>query len=131
VAKTLFHLEAHLSPMPPSPPRDNKLPSTISRTTTNPGPDDEMLRARPDESIEGVLATLKERERRSSACISARGPGADDPGGDRLAARPLPGNACAKSRKKALARLRHVSRARALEASVLGLGRVHYRFMAP
>src|SRR5207249_7179988 len=62
VAKTLSISQAHLSlDAPLTPGEDNKLLDYLP-DTTNPGPDDEIFEHALTESIEEVLATLKERE---------------------------------------------------------------------
>src|SRR5205809_325113 len=62
VANTLSISQAHLSlDAPLTPGEDNKLLDYLP-DTTNPGPDDEIFEHALTESIEGVLATLKERE---------------------------------------------------------------------
>src|SRR6266568_423375 len=64
VAKTLSISQAHLSlDAPLTPGEDNKLLDYLP-DTTNPGPDDEIFEHALTESIESVLATLKEREAR-------------------------------------------------------------------
>src|SRR5437899_10688538 len=62
VAKTLSISQAQLSLAAPlTPGEDNKLLDYLP-DTQNPGPDDEIFEHALTESIEGVLATLKERE---------------------------------------------------------------------
>src|SRR5213592_1995214 len=62
VAKTLSISQAHLSlDAPLTPGEDNKLLDYLP-DTTNPGPDDEIFEHALTESIESVLATLKDRE---------------------------------------------------------------------
>src|SRR5438445_450856 len=62
VAKTLSISQAHLSlDAPLTPGEDNKLLDYLP-DTQNPGPDDEIFEHALTESIEEVLATLKERE---------------------------------------------------------------------
>ncbi|HLB81524.1 MAG TPA: RNA polymerase sigma factor RpoD/SigA, partial [Gemmatimonadales bacterium] len=62
VAKTLSISQAHLSlDAPLTPGEDNKLLDYLP-DTTNPGPDDQIFEHALTESIEEVLATLKERE---------------------------------------------------------------------
>src|ERR1700694_938012 len=64
VAKTMMISQAHLSlDAPLTPGEDNKLLDYLP-DTTNPGPDDEIFEHALTESIESVLATLKEREAR-------------------------------------------------------------------
>src|SRR6266566_1853165 len=64
VAKTLSISQAHLSlDAPLTPGEDNKLLDYLP-DTQNPGPDDEIFEHALTESIEEVLATLKEREAR-------------------------------------------------------------------
>src|SRR2546422_884812 len=64
VAKTLSISQAHLSlDAPLTPGEDNKLLDYLP-DTQNPGPDDEIFEHALTESIESVLATLKEREAR-------------------------------------------------------------------
>src|SRR4026208_2410175 len=64
VAKTLSISQAHLSlDAPLTPGEDNKLLDYLP-DTQNPGPDDELFEHALTESIESVLATLKEREAR-------------------------------------------------------------------
>src|SRR5438094_9890820 len=63
-AKTQAISQAHLSLYAPlSPGEDNKLLDYLP-DTTNPGPDDEIFEHALTESIEKVLATMKEREAR-------------------------------------------------------------------
>src|SRR5207253_9281544 len=62
VQKTLSISQAHLSlDAPLTPGEDNKLLDYLP-DTTSPGPDDESFEHALTESIEEVLATLKERE---------------------------------------------------------------------
>src|SRR5437016_1043422 len=62
IAKTLSISQAHLSlDAPLTPGEDNKLLDYLP-DTTNPGPDDQIFEHALTESIEEVLATLKERE---------------------------------------------------------------------
>src|SRR5438445_6848868 len=62
VATTLSISQAHLShDAPLTPGEDNKLLDYLP-DTTNPGPDDQIFEHALTESIEEVLATLKERE---------------------------------------------------------------------
>ena len=64
VAKTISISQSHLSlDAPLTPGEDNKLLDYLP-DTTNPGPDDEIFEHALTESIESVLATLKEREAR-------------------------------------------------------------------
>ncbi len=84
VAKTLSISQAHLSlDAPLTPGEDNKLLDYLP-DTQNPGPDDEIFEHALTESIEQVLATLKEREAKILRLYY-------DPRGDRLAARHHPG----------------------------------------
>src|SRR5438309_3236394 len=66
VAKTLSISQAHLSlDAPLTPGEDNKLLDYLP-DTQNPGPDDEIFEHALTESIEEVLATLKDREAKRS-----------------------------------------------------------------
>src|SRR5439155_12500384 len=60
----------------------------------------------------------------------ARGPGADDPRGDRLAARDYPGTGATNKGKSPGAPPTRVAGPGAGKLPVIGLGRVHYRPMA-
>ena len=113
VAKTLSISQAHLSLDAPG--EDNKLLDYLS-DTTNPGPDDEIFEHALTESIESVLATLKEREARILRLyfgLEGQEPMTLEEIGSQLG---ITRERVRQLKEKALARLRHVSRARALES---------------
>src|SRR6267154_2219147 len=116
VAKTLSISQAHLSlDAPVTPGEDNRLLDYLP-DTTNPGPDDEIFEHALTESIEGVLATLKEREAKILRLyfgLEGQEPMTLEEIGSLLG---ITRERVRQIKEKALARLRHVSRARALES---------------
>ncbi|MGH7497487.1 MAG: sigma-70 family RNA polymerase sigma factor [Gemmatimonadales bacterium] len=116
VQKTLSISQNHLSlDAPLTPGEDNKLLDYLP-DTQNPGPDSETFEHALTQSIEEVLATLKERE----AKILRLYFGLDGPEpmtleeiGSLLG---ITRERVRQIKEKALSRLRHVSRARALES---------------
>src|SRR6266571_4799790 len=116
VAKTLSISQAHLSlDAPLTPGEDNKLLDYLP-DTNNPGPDDEIFEHALTESIEGVLATLKEREAKILRLyfgLEGQEPMTLEEIGSLLG---ITRERVRQIKEKALARLRHVSRARALES---------------
>src|SRR6202165_1153305 len=116
VAKTMMISQAHLSlDAPLTPGEDNKLLDYLP-DTTNPGPDDEIFEHALTESIESVLATLKEREARILRLyfgLEGQEPMTLEEIGSQLG---ITRERVRQLKEKALARLRHVSRARALES---------------
>src|SRR5712672_1714543 len=116
VQKTLSISQNHLSlDAPLTPGEDNKLLDYLP-DTTNPGPDDEIFEHALTESIESVLATLKEREARILRLyfgLEGQEPMTLEEIGSLLG---ITRERVRQLKEKALARLRHVSRARALES---------------
>src|SRR6266542_895768 len=116
VAKTLSISQAHLSlDAPLTPGEDNKLLDYLP-DTTNPGPDDEIFEHALTESIEEVLRTLKEREAKILRLyfgLEGQEPMTLEEIGSLLG---ITRERVRQIKEKALARLRHVSRARALES---------------
>src|SRR6266540_3735131 len=116
VAKTLSISQAHLSlDAPLTPGEDNKLLDYLP-DTTNPGPDDEIFEHALTESIESVLSTLKEREAKILRLyfgLEGQEPMTLEEIGSLLG---ITRERVRQLKEKALARLRHVSRARALES---------------
>src|SRR5947208_7881603 len=116
VAKTMMISQVHLSiDAPLTPGEDNKLLDYLP-DTTSPGPDDEIFEHALTESIEGVLATLKEREARILRLyfgLEGQEPMTLEEIGSLLG---ITRERVRQLKEKALARLRHVSRARALES---------------
>ncbi|MEE8268200.1 MAG: sigma-70 family RNA polymerase sigma factor, partial [Gemmatimonadales bacterium] len=116
VQKTLSISQAHLSlDAPMTPGEDNKLLDYLP-DTQNPGPDSHTFEHALTESIEEVLSTLKERE----AKILRLYFGLDSPEpmtleqiGSLLG---ITRERVRQIKEKALSRLRHVSRSRALES---------------
>jgi len=116
VQKTLSISQAHLSlDAPMTPGEDNKLMDYLP-DTQNPGPDTPTFEHALTESIEEVLATLKEREARILRLYF----GLDNPEpmtleqiGSLLG---ITRERVRQIKEKALSRLRHVSRSRALES---------------
>src|ERR671919_1792461 len=116
VAKTMSISQTHLSlDAPLTPGEDNKLLDYLP-DNVNPGPDSETFEHALTESIEEVLSTLKERE----AKILRLYFGLDGPEpmtleeiGSLLG---ITRERVRQIKEKALSRLRHVSRARALES---------------
>jgi len=119
VQKTLSISQNHLSlDAPLTPGEDNKLLDYLP-DTQNPGPDSETFEHALTESIEEVLSTLKERE----AKILRLYFGLDGPEpmtleeiGSLLG---ITRERVRQIKEKALSRLRHVSRARALESFLI------------
>src|SRR5712691_10955829 len=116
VQKTLSISQAHLSlDAPLTPGEDNKLLDYLP-DTQNPGPDDEIFEHALTESIEQVLATLKEREAKILRLyfgLEGQEPMTLEEIGSLLG---ITRERVRQIKEKALARLRHVSRARALES---------------
>src|ERR1700688_3071655 len=116
VAKTLSISQAHLSlDAPLTPGEDNKLLDYLA-DTQNPGPDDEIFEHALTESIEEVLGTLKDREARILRLyfgLDGQEPMTLEEIGSLLG---ITRERVRQIKEKALARLRHVSRARALES---------------
>ena len=119
VAKTMSISQTHLSlDAPLTPGEDNRLLDYLP-DTQNPGPDSETFEHALTESIEEVLSTLKERE----AKILRLYFGLDGPEpmtleeiGSLLG---ITRERVRQIKEKALSRLRHVSRARALESFLI------------
>ena len=116
VAKTLSISQAHLSlDAPLTPGEDNKLLDYLP-DTQNPGPDDQIFEHALTESIEEVLATLKDREAKILRLyfgLEGQDPMTLEEIGSLLG---ITRERVRQIKEKALARLRHVSRARALES---------------
>ncbi|UCD25572.1 MAG: sigma-70 family RNA polymerase sigma factor [Gemmatimonadota bacterium] len=116
VAKTLSISQSHLSlDAPLTPGEDNKLLDYIP-DTQNPGPDDETFERALSESIDEVLETLKEREARILRLyfgLEGKEPMTLEEIGGMMG---ITRERVRQIKEKALARLRHVSRARALES---------------
>ena len=116
VAKTLSISQSHLSlDAPLTPGEDNKLLDYIP-DTQNPGPDDETFERALSESIDEVLQTLKEREARILRLyfgLEGKEPMTLEEIGGMMG---ITRERVRQIKEKALARLRHVSRARALES---------------
>ena len=119
VAKTMSISQAHLSlDAPLTPGEDNKLLDYLP-DTQNPGPDDEIFEHALTESIEEVLATLKEREAKILRLyfgLEGQEPMTLEEIGSLLG---ITRERVRQIKEKALARLRHVSRARSLESFLL------------
>ncbi len=119
VAKTLSISQSHLSlDAPLTPGEDNKLLDYLP-DTQNPGPDDETFEHALSESIEEVLSTLKEREARILRFyfgLDGEEPMTLEEIGGMLG---ITRERVRQIKEKALARLRHVSRARALESFLM------------
>jgi RNA polymerase primary sigma factor len=116
VAKTLAISRSHLSlDAPLTPGEDNKLLDYLP-DEQSPGPDDQTFERALSNSIEGVLGTLKEREakilRLYFGLDSQEAMTLEEIGGLLGITR----ERVRQIKEKALARLRHVSRARALES---------------
>ena len=116
VAKTLSISQSHLSlDAPLTPGEDNKLLDYLP-DTQNAGPDEKTFERALTDSIQEVLSTLKEREARILRLYF----GLD--GKDPMTLEEIGGmmgitrERVRQIKEKALARLRHVSRARALES---------------
>jgi RNA polymerase primary sigma factor len=116
VQKTLSISQNHLSlDAPLTPGEDNKLLDYLP-DTQNPGPDSETFEHALTESIEEVLSTLKEREAkilRLYFCLDGPEPMTLEEIGSLLG---ITRERVRQIKEKALSRLRHVSRARALES---------------
>jgi RNA polymerase primary sigma factor len=119
VAKTLSISQGHLSlDAPLSPGEDNKLLDYLP-DTQNPGPDDETFEHALTESIEEVLSTLKDREARILRLyfgLDGQEPMTLEEIGGMLG---ITRERVRQIKEKALARLRHVSRAKALESFLM------------
>ncbi len=119
VAKTLSISQSHLSlDAPLTPGEDNKLLDYLP-DTQNPGPDDHTFEHALSESIEEVLATLKEREAKILRLyfgLDGQEPMTLEEIGGMLG---ITRERVRQIKEKALARLRHVSRARALESFLM------------
>lgn len=119
VAKTLSISQGHLSlDAPLSPGEDNKLLDYLP-DTQNPGPDDETFEHALTESIEEVLSTLKEREARILRLyfgLDGQEPMTLEEIGGMLG---ITRERVRQIKEKALARLRHVSRAKSLESFLM------------
>ncbi len=116
VTKTLSISQGHLSlDAPVTPGEDNRLLDYIP-DTTNPGPDHETFEHALSESIEEVLGQLKDRERKILRLYF----GLDDPEPKTLeeigALLGITRERVRQIKEKALTRLRHASRAKALES---------------
>ena len=116
VQKTLSISQNHLSlDAPLTPGEDNKLLDYLP-DTQNPGPDDQIFEHALTESIEEVLATLKDREAKILRLyfgLEGQDPMTLEEIGSLLG---ITRERVRQIKEKALARLRHVSRARALES---------------
>src|SRR6058998_3871087 len=116
IAEGMDISQAHLSlDAPLTPGEDNKLLDYLP-DTQNPGPDDEIFEHALTESIEEVLATLKEREAKILRLyfgLEGQEPMTLEEIGSLLG---ITRERVRQIKEKALARLRHVSRARALES---------------
>ncbi len=119
VAKTLSISQSHLSlDAPLTPGEDNRLMDYIP-DTQSPGPEKETFERALCESIEGVLETLKEREARILRLyygLEGKEPLTLEEIGRMMG---ITRERVRQIKEKALARLRHVSRARALESFLL------------
>jgi RNA polymerase primary sigma factor len=119
VAKTMSISQGHLSlDAPLAPGEDNKLLDYLP-DTQNPGPDDETFERALTESIEEVLSTLKEREARILRLyfgLEDQEPMTLEEIGGLLG---ITRERVRQIKEKALARLRHVSRARSLESFLM------------
>jgi len=116
VAKTLSISQSHLSlDAPLTPGEDNKLLDYLP-DTQNPGPDDETFERALSESVEEVLSTLKEREAKILRLyfgLDGKEPMTLEEIGSMMG---ITRERVRQIKEKALARLRHASRARALES---------------
>ncbi|GBD31132.1 MAG: RNA polymerase sigma factor RpoD [Gemmatimonadales bacterium] len=116
VAKTLSISQSHLSlDAPLTPGEDNKLLDYLP-DTQRPGPDDETFERALSESIEEVLSTLKEREAKILRLyygLDGQEPMTLEEIGSMLG---ITRERVRQIKEKALSRLRHVSRAKALES---------------
>ncbi len=116
VAKTLSISQSHLSlDAPLTPGEDNKLIDYLP-DTQNAGPDQKTFERALTDSIEEVLSTLKEREARILRLyfgLDGQEPMTLEEIGGMMG---ITRERVRQIKEKALARLRHVSRARALES---------------
>ncbi len=116
VAKTLSISQSHLSlDAPLTPGEDNKLLDYLP-DTQNAGPDQETFERALTESIEEVLGTLKDREAKILRLyfgLEGQEPMTLEEIGSMMG---ITRERVRQIKEKALARLRHVSRARALES---------------
>ncbi len=116
VAKTLSISRSHLSlDAPLTPGEDNKLLDYLP-DTQNAGPDEETFERALTDSIEEVLSTLKDREARILRLyfgLEGQEPMTLEEIGSMMG---ITRERVRQIKEKALARLRHVSRARALES---------------
>ena len=116
VAKTLSISQSHLSlDAPLTPGEDNKLIDYLP-DTQNAGPDQKTFERALTDSIEEVLSTLKEREARILRLyfgLDGQEPMTLEEIGSMMV---ITRERVRQIKEKALARLRHVSRARALES---------------
>ncbi len=116
VAKTLSISQSHLSlDAPLTPGEDNKLLDYLP-DTQNAGPDQETFERALSDSIEEVLSTLKEREAKILRLyfgLDGQEPMTLEEIGSMMG---ITRERVRQIKEKALARLRHVSRARALES---------------
>lgn len=119
VAKTLSISQSHLSlDAPLTPGEDNKLLDYLP-DNQNPGPDEETFERALSDSIEAVLSTLKEREAKILRLyfgLDGKEPMTLEEIGSMMG---ITRERVRQIKEKALARLRHVSRARALESFLL------------
>lgn len=116
VAKTMSISQSHLSlDAPLTPGEDNKLLDFLP-DTLNPGPDDSTFERALTDSIQEVLTTLKEREARILRLyfgLDGQEPMTLEEIGGLMG---ITRERVRQIKEKALARLRHVSRARSLES---------------
>jgi RNA polymerase primary sigma factor len=116
VAKTLSISQTHLSlDAPLTPGEDNKLIDYLP-DTQNAGPDQETFERALTDSVEEVLSTLKEREAKILRLyfgLDGQEPMTLEEIGSMMG---ITRERVRQIKEKALARLRHVSRARALES---------------
>jgi RNA polymerase primary sigma factor len=116
VAKTLSISQSHLSlDAPLTPGEDNKLIDYLP-DTQNAGPDQETFERALTDSVEEVLSTLKEREAKILRLyfgLEGKEPMTLEEIGSMMG---ITRERVRQIKEKALARLRHVSRARALES---------------
>ncbi len=119
VAKTLSISQSHLSlDAPLTPGEDNKLLDYLP-DTQNAGPDEKTFERALTDSIEEVLSTLKEREAKILRLyfgLDGKEPMTLEEIGGMMG---ITRERVRQIKEKALARLRHVSRARALESFLL------------
>src|SRR5438128_1791023 len=106
---------------PLTPGEDNKLLDYLP-DTTNPGPDDEIFEHALTESIEKVLSTLKDREAKILRLyfgLEGQDPMTLEEIGSQLG---ITRERVRQIKEKALARLRHIPRARALDSFLTSPG---------